>query len=227
MDSDARQTLLRTVYTCQSCPEGFGFTRPVPGQPYYKFPPTIGATGQAELLFVGINPRRAGNEALHDALMANIGAFEGLARNWDGRQRYIAAGGPEAHYQSHVEVVEGVYGRGARFEDHAAVTELFFCASADSAGLPPVRSECADRYFKTVLRLVAPRVVICVGARVFKYFRDRYGGGGGAMSVRFDQVEAALVRMPHPNARMSDQEREREIGAAIVEIRAMLSRATE
>jgi len=152
MGAEDRQSLLRTVYGCQSCPESFGFSQPVAGRPCFKFPPTIGASGKADLLFVGINPRRAGNLALHDALMADIGAFEGLARNWDGRQAYIAASGPEPHYWSHVQVVEVVFGVGAKFEDHAPVTELFFCASADSTGLPPVRSECADRYFETVLR---------------------------------------------------------------------------
>lgn len=222
MEGEDRQALLRAVYGCQSCPEGFGFSRPAAGRPYFKFPPTIGAVGQADLLFVGINPRRAGNLTLHDALMADVGAFEALARNRDGQRAYIASDGPEPHYWGHVQVVEGVFGPGARFEDHAAVTEVFFCASASSVSLPPVRSQCADRYFETVLRLVLPRIVVCVGSRVFRYFRDRYGRAGGAIRLQLSQGTADVVRMPHPNGRMSEAERQREIGAAIGEIRAAL-----
>jgi hypothetical protein len=176
------------------------------------------------LLFVGINPRRAGKEnlALHDRLMADVGTFEALARNWDGQRAYIAANGPEPHYSSHVQVVEGVFGSGAKFEDHAAVTELFFCASTDSGRLPPVRSQCADRYFDVVLRLVALRVVVCVGARVFRYFRGRYGGGGGRIRIDFGQGVTDLVRMPHPNGWMSEAERQGEIAGAIAVIRRKL-----
>jgi uracil-DNA glycosylase len=111
--------------------------------------------------------------------------------------------------------------RGAVFEQHAAVTELFFCASANCTRLPPVRSECADRYFEQVLRLVAPRFVVCVGARVFRYFRDRYGRAGGAIRLEFGEGAAYVVRMPHPNAWMSEAARQREIGAGIAEIRGV------
>jgi uracil-DNA glycosylase len=225
MDAQDRQGLLRTVYDCQSCPEVFGVSRPGTGRPYFKFPPMIGVVGRAELLFVGINPRRAGREnlVLHDRLMADVSAFEALARNRDGQRTYIAWDGRERHYQMHVQVVWAVFGPGARFEDHTAVTELFFCASAGSAHLPQVESPCAAKYFETVLRLVAPRVVVCVGARVFDYFRERYGRAGGPIRLGCGQAAADVVQVPHPNARMSGAEREQEMGAAVAEIRAKVS----
>lgn len=53
-------SLLEEVYVCDRCPTGaYGFARPSEGRPYYKFPPTIGARGQATILFLGINPRRS------------------------------------------------------------------------------------------------------------------------------------------------------------------------
>src|SRR5579883_1564225 len=219
-----REDLLRAVYECQNCPESFGFSRPGPGRPYYKFPPTIGASGRAEVLFVGINPRRAGNLDLHESLMADVSAFVDLARNWDGRQTYVAVNGPERHYASHMRIIEGVFGPGSRFADHAAVTELFFCASTNATGLPPVRSACADRYFEHVLRLVAPRVVVCVGSRVFNYFGDRYGRRGGEIRLMFDGATAEVVRMPHPNGWMSEAERREAMDVAVGKIRAVLSR---
>ncbi len=214
-----RQELQRTVYSCQCCPEVYGFSRPAAGQPYYKFPPTIGATSQADLLFVGINPRRTGNHALHTELMADIGAFERLAANWDGRQPYIARGGPESHYQCHIGFVERVFGPGAKFEDHAAVTELFFCASANSKGLPIVKSPCADKHFEDVLRLVEPKAVVCVGVRVFRYFRERYGMWAGNIRISYGQGTAFVVMIPHPNAWISRARREQEIEAALGQVR--------
>jgi hypothetical protein len=153
--------------------------------------------------------------------MADVSAFENLARNWDGRQTYIAVNGPERHYASHMRIIESVFGPGSRFADHAAVTELFFCASTDSTGLPPVRSACADRYFEQVLRLVAPRVVVCVGSRVFNYFRARYGRAGTEIKLPFDGATAKVVRMPHPNGWGRRRE---EMDVAVEKIRGALAR---
>src|SRR5262249_5669468 len=152
----------------------------------------------------------AGNETLHNRLMADGAAFEGLARNWDGRQAYIAAGGPEPHYRMHVDIVKGVFGPGASFEEHAAVTELFLCASANSSGLPPVESPCADKHFDPVLQLVAPKVIICIGSRVFRYFWKRDDTVRKQSRLRYGQAEAAVVCAPHPNARMSSEQRRSE-----------------
>jgi hypothetical protein len=161
---------------------------------------------------------------LHEKLMADIGTFETLAQNWDGRTAYIAARGPEPHYQVHIEIVETVFGCGPKFENHAAVTELFFCASVDSAHLGNVGSRCADRYFEGVLKLVAPKVVVCVGARVFRYFRNRYGGEGEKFPLQFGQLMEEVVRIPHPNAYISREKRQAEMSKAITHIRMSLAR---
>ena len=47
MAVDRESSLIEEVYACDVCSaSAYGFTRPSEGRPYYKFPPTIGATGQ-------------------------------------------------------------------------------------------------------------------------------------------------------------------------------------
>src|SRR5438552_1806554 len=128
------RSLLDRVFLCTTCPERYGFSRSESG-PYFKFPPTIGATGIADLLFVGINPRFSGNEPLFERLMRHRETFQDLSQNRDGERAYIAVDGVERHYETHMKILEGVYGKGAKFEEHAVVTELFFCATKEA---PPL-----------------------------------------------------------------------------------------
>ena len=57
MNSD-REKLLTEVFGCERCADLGAFTRSPDNGRFYKFPPTIGACGEAELLFIGINPRQ-------------------------------------------------------------------------------------------------------------------------------------------------------------------------
>jgi hypothetical protein len=144
------------------------------GKPYFKFPPTIGAPGRADLLFVGINPRISNsNVYLHNKIMADKRSFAALAENRDGNEIYISKNGREEHYQQHVKIVEALFGKGARFENHAAVTELFFCATRNSSTLPRDDYPCAKLFFDRVYLKVQPRLIICVWKSVFDYFRRR------------------------------------------------------
>ena len=215
--------LLRRVYDCDTCPAELGFSRPGPARPYYKFPPTIGATGRAKLLFVGINPRRTWNRALHDRLMRRFAVFEELARNKDGKGFYIGPDG-ERHYATHVAIVQRVFGRRARFEECAVATELFFCASADSKGLPESGSDCAEEYLEDVLQQVGPKVIICLGERVLGYMQAQFGGGE-FRSFRLPDDSALVVTVPHPGDRsVTPEEREASIEAAVRETRTELKR---
>jgi hypothetical protein len=107
--TDSHKALLREVYPCTHC-QSFGFKGHEDNKPYFKFPPTIGAEGEAPLLFVGINPRISsgshypGNEDLHNRLMGSKDAFAALAQNRDGRDRYIAPGCAEKFYHRHMKV---------------------------------------------------------------------------------------------------------------------------
>jgi hypothetical protein len=172
--------LLREVYYCTQCSPNFGFNRPTEGGPYFKFPPTIGALGKADLLFVGINPRISGNsdshnnQDLHNRIIADKKSFAALAVNNDSGKAYIATNGKEKHYHHHAKIVAALYGRGEKFEDHAAVTELFFCASANSSKLPKDNYPCADLYFDRVFLKVRPRLVICVWKTSLTYFQNRF-----------------------------------------------------
>lgn len=192
---------LSEVYSCKCCPAEYGFTSPTPDDPYFKFPPTIGALGRAELLFVGINPRISmDNHQLHERLMAQKAAFAALAENQDGDQPYISRGCEEQHYHHHVAIVESLFGKNARFEDHAAVTELFYCATTNAMHLPQGATPCADLYFDRVFLRVRPRLVICVWKTALNYFRRRAGVVAGEnLLVTIGGHSAVVVFLPHPN----------------------------
>lgn len=96
--------LIDEVYGCELCPgERFGFTRRPNGNGFYKLPPTIGARGEATLLFIGINPRMTTNMRLHKKLAEHRASFAILAENhvpYNGKAggpRYISPRGEEKH----------------------------------------------------------------------------------------------------------------------------------
>ena len=65
--------LLHEVYDCKSCaieaPKIAAEFTLAPSGSFFKFPPLIGGTGKVRLLFVGYNPRRTSNLAIHDFAM--------------------------------------------------------------------------------------------------------------------------------------------------------------
>ena len=200
--SGLQKELLRDVYQCDRCSESYGFTRPAPGKPYFKFPPTIGAEGHADLLFVGINPRKTYNTSLHSRLMSDKNEFLALARNRDGQKAYIIRGGGEKHYHHHMAIVEALYGKDARFENHAAVTELYLCATKNAKGLPSDVKPCADLYFDRVFLKVRPKVVICVWKTAFDYFRNRCRAKSNQNFLLTIQDHSAPVILSlHPNSK--------------------------
>ena len=169
---DGHKELLRAVYYCDRCPSSFGFTRPAADAPYFKFPATIGAQGPASLLFVGINPRiSADNRDLHERLMQSKTEFSKLAQNRDGNNPYIEHGCRERHYHWHVRMVRALFGEQAKFEDHAAVTELFLCATGNAKKLPVSESPCAKLYFERTFLKVRPILILPVWPSVLGYFQ--------------------------------------------------------
>jgi uracil-DNA glycosylase len=199
------RTLRNEVYTCMCC-ERLGFTGPGPDKPFFKFPPTIGASGEAPILFVGINPRRSRtNRDLHDALMASADAFHELARNRYQGRRYIAlSGGLEEHYVDHARVVGYVF-PGHDFEGVAAVTELFLCAKEKSSGLPVMQSPCAEQFLDRTVQQVKPKVIVPVGKQVLRYFQHRFRQTEDVFSCAvIGQLEVRIVPMSHPAAYAKD-----------------------
>jgi hypothetical protein len=68
--------LVDKVFACRICPKSYGFSSRTSDGPYFKFPPIIGKTHDAELLFVGINPRISrSNRSLHHDLMRDKSNF--------------------------------------------------------------------------------------------------------------------------------------------------------
>ena len=214
--------LLRTVYVCDHCLNlGFGFTRPRSQAGFYKFPPTIGAVGEASLLFIGINPRNLGNEALHERIMTHPEAFEALSQNRVDQERYIKNEGEESHYRPHMRIVRGVYGAVAQFEDHAVVTELYFCATPDSKSLGRMKSPCANTYLNAVLDQVKPRLIICIGKLVWDYVRWKFAVEGDApFEVSWSGRKVRVVRTTHPND-PNEAGREQLLRNAIAEAQAL------
>lgn len=187
------------VFGCTHCETvGLPFVRNSSGK-FYRFPPTIGAVGLAPLLFVGINPRvSASNQPLHDTIVDDAVRFGDFARNRVGASTYIGTPGLEKHYALHVRVVHALY-PGALFEQVAAVTELHYCASASSVGLPLNWSRCADRFFRSVLELISPAVIFVVGARVEQTLRGQFGSDNDGV-LTWSTGRASVIALPHPNS---------------------------
>jgi hypothetical protein len=209
------------VFGCEECTDIVHFRRPPHGGPFYKFPPVIGAQGNAPLLFIGINPRRSHtNRCLHDWLVNSPGAFEQLAKNRDqNAEPYIAPDGPEEHYRCHAIVVEEVFAKGSAFESSAAATELFLCASK---GMPVSFDTlkrkpcvCAARYLLDVIKLVQPRVIVSVGDTVNEHLAQHFS----------NMISVPIVFMQHPKYLygMSTSEKVRRLQPTINKLRERFS----
>jgi uracil-DNA glycosylase len=191
------------VHNCDACADlQLGFTRPHPDDPFYKFPPIIGAVSNAPLLFVGINPRISdSNHELHEWLMGTPGAFRLFASNLDHRGRpYIAVDGPEPHYHPHAEITARLFPN-RPFEDVAAATELFLCATGSAKGLPLADSPCADRYLMQTISLIRPVVIFAVGQMVFDALARRFRANREALTYPFKVGVSIVVPMHHLSAR--------------------------
>ncbi len=201
-----RLGLVNEVFKCMHC-EGTSlpFKRHSSGK-FYRFPPIIGASGNAPLLFVGINPRASGsNVSLHESIVENRKAFKELSANRVGKHPYIGKMGLEPHYNLHVSVTEALF-PGVSFETVAAVTELHFCASADSSGLPAESSKCADRFLSQVLEVVSPSVVFAIGRHVERVLQARARSWVGNLSVTWPAGVAPVLILPHPSSYGPKQE---------------------
>ena len=213
VNTDAKQ-IRKEVFGCEWCDGIPAFQRPPTGGSFYKFPPIIGAQGPAQLLFVGINPRRSDtNRELHNWLMQSPDAFAQLAENrqQDGRP-YVAHDGDEEHYRCHAVVVEGVFvGHERRFESKAAVTELYFCASESGSELLELgRSPCAERYLSRVIDIVKPSIVIAVGWKAHNHLGQHFS----------DIIRCRSVRMEHPRylRGLSNAEKQARLRPTIEEV---------
>lgn len=195
------QALRLQAFGCDACASlGLGFERPGPGEPFFKFPPTIGAEGPAPILFVGLNPRRSStNLHLHDRLMMDPAAFEELAANRVDGRPYVAVDGAERHYRLHARMVAALF-PGRPFEEVAAVTELFLCATEGSEEVRRGERRCAERYLRRVVQLVQPSVIVAVGRDVEQHLRPRFGPRTGPFRAVPGGVRVFVVPVRHPNA---------------------------
>ena len=189
--------LISEAFCCSYCDyTGLPFVRNEFGK-FYRFPPTIGAVGQAPLLFVGINPRVSdSNRSLHRTIGADYGAFVQLSANRVGGRPYIGLRGLEKHYTLHATVAAALFPY-TPFESVACVTELHLCASSSSKGLPADSSRCAERFLGSTLQIVSPSVDFAVGKHAERTLKTLFGVSDRA---RWSSGSAPLVTLPHPAA---------------------------
>jgi len=202
MMPDPAEVLRHQAFHCAACDgERFKFERPRADAGFYKFPPTIGAAGRAHLLFVGLNPRRSGgrnsNLALHDRVMRDVAAFDGLARDRDRGQPYLES---ESYYDDILGVAAAAF-RGRPFSDVAAVSEFYLCASVNTTNLSK-SSPCAPKFLHAVIPIVAPAIIIPVGKVVADYFhRLASVEHREPFEVTVESHRAHVIPSPHRAAR--------------------------
>lgn len=140
---------------------------------FYKFPPLIGGPGKVKLLFVGYNPRRTTNLAVHSFAMGSFQNFCRLSNNVDHHgQPYVGslmtAPDHEEHYELHDGIVQRVFEK--PFEQVAAVTEMYLCATEDGQRLQTKNSPCAKRYLMRTLRIADPEYIVTFGVGRPRFF---------------------------------------------------------
>jgi len=187
--------LLQQVYSCRECAiEGRSFVSEFsearPGF-FYKFPPLIGGAGRVKLLFVGYNPRRTKNLAIHNFAMGSFQNFCTLSNNLDHHgQRYVgslkSAPDHEEHYELHDDIVQRVFG--VPFDDAAAVTEMYLCASQDGQRLQTKNSPCAKRHLMPALNIADPDHIVTFGVGLPRFFGRCVRG-----------VRADVLHLPFPS----------------------------
>jgi hypothetical protein len=184
-----KPSLLDRVYTCRACVDAnLPFAKAFePSDCPKKLPPTIGAKGQAKLLFMAINPRLNSYVFGSGGPMHSSGSFALLSVNRDhyGRdylQSYSAKDGKprERFYRTFVEIAQEVYPVKA-FEEITAVTDLYFCATPASGweyNPDKVRllsdSLCARTFFPEVFAQTHPLAIITKGRPPMEYFAKHY-----------------------------------------------------
>lgn len=195
------KVLRQRVFECEVCVgDGFGFSRISVGTPLAKFPPTIGSSQSAPLLFIGTNPRVSStNRDLFIEIMRDAKAFDSLANDvWRGRS-YVRFGEPGRHYDLHLAIADKAF-PGQPFASVAAVTELFLCASLDAGLLPTRGSKCADLHLDEVARQVCPQVIVTVGAKARGYLTERRISAGTPFKTRIGGRVVVVAAVPHPAA---------------------------
>ena len=189
------RTMLQEVYGCRECAiEGRSFvsdfTEARPGF-FHKFPPLIGGTGKLKLLFVGYNPRRTKNLAIHNFAMDTFQNFCALSNNVDHHgQGYIgslkSASDHEEHYELHDEIVQRVFAK--PFTSVAAVTEMYLCATKKGKKLNTENSPCARRFLMRTITIANPDYILTFGSGLPRFF-NRFIRG----------VKADVLHLPFPS----------------------------
>jgi len=147
------------------------------------FPPT-GSAAEGQILFIGTNPRlRLGSEDEHFYLepMKDEDSFLRFSKKgdyeYDGLKHNLFA---IPHYKIHRTAMKQI---GGKLGDDSSAAELFMCASHksdnlyDAGGGGLVDCTCANLYLVNYMKIVKPRLIVCLGSPTSKWFVKKFGEG--------------------------------------------------
>lgn len=165
---------------CDRCYDMHWRERRLDNFPHKPCFPPVGSSKVGQVLFIGTNPRcKIGTENedfYRHALVspANFLQFsiDGRYRDSSGNLRWLF---DHPHYRIHKKCLaevdpSWVLGR------KSSVTELFMCGSENANIFSEEREyACAEEYLTKYFGLVRPRIVVCLGSLVLRWFQKKYG----------------------------------------------------
>lgn len=144
------------------------------------FPP-IGSSNKNQILFIGTNPiLKVGTE--HERFYLNTlkdeASFLWFSKNGEYEyEGYKANIFDHIHYNLHKRAMAKIK---SQLGKDSSVAELFICGSEDSSAIRDgwgglVDCLCADLYLVSYMKIVKPRLIVCLGSPASQWFLKRFG----------------------------------------------------
>jgi hypothetical protein len=143
------------------------------------FPP-IGSSAKNQILFIGTNPRLTigtSDEGFYLHALKNEASFLQFSKNGEYEYGgYKASVLDDPHYKIHKRAMEKL---NLELGQKSGVAELFMCASKDSNVLREgwgglIDCLCADLYLVNYMKIVKPRLIVCMGSPATRWFLKRF-----------------------------------------------------
>lgn len=143
------------------------------------FPP-IGSSAKNQILFIGTNPRLtigSSDEGFYLHALKNEASFLQFSKKgeyvYEGYNTSVLA---DPHYKLHRTAMKRL---NLELGQDSSVAELFMCASKDSSILYEgwgslIDCTCADLYLINYMKIVKPRLIVCLGSPATQWFLKRF-----------------------------------------------------